>query len=74
MHNITITITCGNATHRASYQSDKPEYMIADEAYCLAMTFAKTRVIAEYGRPLPAHQFAEFLQGLDYDYIIADPS
>ena len=48
-----------------------PEYLIADEAYRVAMLFAETQFIAQYGyRPAGSHEFAKFLSSLDYSYSI----
>lgn len=72
MKNVQIRIICHGKDFSTSFRTSKPEYMIADEAYCLALTFAKTRALAEYGHPIPAHQFSIYLEGLDYDYIITE--
>lgn len=48
-----------------------PEYLVADEAYRVAMLFAETQFIAQYGyRPASSHEFAKFLSSLDYSYTI----
>lgn len=72
---MTATIKCAvNGKHfTTAFEVDKttPEYLIADEAYRVAMLFAETQFIARYGyRPANSHEFAKFLSSLDYSYTI----
>lgn len=72
---MTATIECSinGKEFKTSFEiSEKtPEYLIADEAYRVAMLFAETQFIAQYGyRPASSHEFAKFLSSLDYSYSI----
>ena len=69
-----VTITCSINDH--SYETQficeptTKEYIIADEAYRIAILFASTQAIVKYGHPIDGHQLAEFLKDLDYNYTI----
>lgn len=70
------TINCAvNGKHFTTtfdVTASTPEYLIADEAYRVAMLFAETQFIAQYGyRPAGSHEFAKFLSSLDYSYTIS---
>lgn len=72
---ITATIECSinGKEFKTSFaiSPTTPEYLIADEAYRVAMLFAETQFIAQYGyRPASSHEFAKFLSSLDYSYTI----
>ena len=73
---MTAIITCSieDATFESHFPIDKgtPEYMIADEAYRLAILFAHTQFIARFGRLISGYDFGEFLKKLDYDYKIKE--
>lgn len=73
---MTAIITCSieNKTFESHFPIDRetPEYMIADEAYRLAILFAQTQFIAKFGRIISGHDFGEFLKNLDYDYKIKE--
>lgn len=73
---MTAIITCSieDATFESHFAIDKgtPEYMIADEAYRLAILFAQTQFIARFGRLIYGYDFGEFLKKLDYDYKIKE--
>lgn len=73
---MTAIITCSieDATFESHFAIDKgtPEYMIADEAYRLAILFAQTQFIARFGRLIFGYDFGEFLKKLDYDYKIKE--
>lgn len=71
MQTVNIKVTVRGHSFATQFQSDKPEYAIADEAYRLALMFANTRVIAEYGHALSGHEFGKFLEDMDYDYTIS---
>lgn len=65
---MTAIITCSieDATFESHFAIDKetPEYMIADEAYRLAILFAQTQFIARFGRLISGYDFGEFLKNL----------
>lgn len=72
---MTATIVCSvnGKEFKTSFEinATTPEYLIADEAYRIAMLFAETQFIAQYGyRPAGSHEFAKFLSSLDYSYTI----
>lgn len=72
---MTATIVCSinGKEFKTSFaiSPTTPEYLIADEAYRIAMLFAETQFIAQYGyRPASSHEFAKFLSSLDYSYTI----
>ena len=72
---MTATIVCSinGKEFKTSFDisATTPEYLIADEAYRIAMLFAETQFIAQYGyRPAGSHEFAKFLSSLDYSYTI----
>lgn len=73
---MTAIITCSieDATFESHFAIDKgtPEYMIADEAYRLAILFAQTQFIARFGHLISGYDFGEFLKKLDYDYKIKE--
>ena len=73
---MTAIITCSieDATFESHFAIDKetPEYMIADEAYRLAILFAQTQFITRFGRLISGYDFGEFLKKLDYDYKIKE--
>lgn len=68
MKNVRIHVTCHGREYVTTFRSDKPEYVIADEAYRLALIFADTCALADYGHRIPSYQFATYLEDLDYDY------
>ena len=75
LNKMTATIVCSvnGKEFKTSFNiSEKtPEYLIADEAYRVAMLFAETQFIAQYGyRPANSHEFAKFLSSLNYSYTI----
>lgn len=74
MEKVTITVTLGLRDFRTTFTLDKhiPEYIIADKAYALALSFAETQYIARYGHPIEMHTFAEMLKELDYNYTVED--
>ena len=49
-----------------------PEYIIADEAYRLAIIFAQTQYSAKFGYLSSDHDFGIFLKNLDYNYKIEE--
>ena len=71
MKNCTIFISLRDKTFTSNFpvKEDIPEYMIADEAYRLALIFAKTQAIAIHGY-FNVRQFTDLLQELDYTYTI----
>lgn len=71
MQTVNITVSVRGHSYATQFQTDKPEYVIADEAYRLALLFANTRVIAEYGHSLSGYEFGKFLEDMDYDYTIS---
>lgn len=71
MKKVSIKISIRDHSFVSSFESDAPEYAIADEAYRLALMFADTRVLAEYGHPLSGYEFGAFLEDLEYDYTIS---
>lgn len=75
INEMTATIVCSvnGKEFKTSFEisATTPEYLIADEAYRVAMLFAETQFIAQYGyRPAGSHEFAKFLSSLDYSYTI----
>lgn len=75
INKMTATIVCSvnGKEFKTSFDIGEatPEYLIADEAYRVAMLFAETQFIAQYGyRPAGSHEFAKFLSSLDYSYTI----
>lgn len=71
MQTVDFKVSVRGHSFATQFQTDQPEYAIADEAYRLAMMFANTRVIAEYGHPLSGHDFGLFLEDMEYGYIIS---
>lgn len=71
MKTVDIYISIRNHSHHTTFKSDCPEYAIADEAYRLALLFAETCVMAEYGHALSGHEFGLFLEDMDYGYTIS---
>lgn len=69
---VTIICSINNRKYETNFSCDAAtkEYVIADEAYRIAMMFAETQAIVKYGRSVNTHEFAEFLKDLDYNYII----
>lgn len=61
---MTAIITCSieNKTFESHFPIDRetPEYMIADEAYRLAILFAQTQFIAKFGRIISGYDLANF--------------
>lgn len=49
-------------------QEPDEEYLVADEAYRLAVFLAETKAIAKYGRPFSAATVAEMLERIDEEY------
>lgn len=74
MKKVVITVSHKDKKFESKFEIEDsvPEYVIADEAYDLAMRFAYTRMIAIFGHKLPIHQMADFLQDIDYNYIIKE--
>ena len=74
MRKVNITVTLNGASFVSEFAIDDnvKEYMIADDAFALAMRFAYTQMIATYGYTLNPHDFAEFINDLDYSYTIAN--
>lgn len=69
----TIVCSINGKKFKTSFDisATTPEYLVADEAYRVAMLFAETQFIAQYGyRPASSHEFAKFLSSLDYSYTI----
>ena len=69
----TIVCSINGKEFKTSFDlsATTPEYLVADEAYRVAMLFAETQFIAQYGyRPASSHEFAKFLSSLDYSYTI----
>lgn len=69
----TIVCSINGKEFKTSFDisATTPEYLVADEAYRVAMLFAETQFIAQYGyRPAGSHEFAKFLSSLDYSYTI----
>lgn len=54
-------------TSQLSAAEGTPAYIIADEAYKLALLFAETRVLAECGHPIPLAELGEILREIDYN-------
>lgn len=71
MRKARITISLYGHSYETTFQTDKPEYVIADEAYRLALIFVKTRIIAEKGYMVSSHEFGEILKDLEYDYSLS---
>lgn len=69
---MTAIITCSIEDAHFAIDKETPEYMIADEAYRLAILFAQTQFIARFGRLISGYDFGEFLKKLDYDYKIKE--
>lgn len=74
MKNVTISVSLKDKSFESKFKIEDsiPEYIIADEAYALAMRFAHTRMIATFGHKLPIHQFSDFLKELNYNYVIEE--
>ena len=74
MRKVTITVTLKDSMFVSEFTIDEnvKEYMVADDAYVLAMRFAYTKMIATYGRTLNGVEYANFLSDLDYNYSIID--
>lgn len=51
--------------------NDVSEYVIADEAYRLALLFAETRAIADTGVTPSPRELAEYLKKTTYEYTIS---
>ena len=71
MKTVDIFVSVRGYSHHTSFQTDCPEYAIADEAYRLALLFAETRVLAEYGHALSGYEFGRYLEDMDYNYTIS---
>lgn len=72
MKTAKIEVSLHGHSFKTSFQFDGPEYLIADEAYRLALIFANTRVIAEYGHPISGHEFGKLLEDMEYEYTISE--
>lgn len=72
MRKVTITVNLKGSTFVSEFTIDEnvKEYMVADDAYVLAMRFAYTKMIATYGYALTGAAYADFLSDLDYNYSI----
>lgn len=69
---ITVTLNEKNFISEFDAENHVPEYMIADDAYRLALMYAKTQFIAQFGYFISDHKFADFLKNLDYEYAIKE--
>lgn len=69
---ISCSIEDKNFTTKFPISKTIPEYMIADEAYRLAIIFAQTQYIAKFGYLSSNHDFGIFLKNLDYNYKIEE--
>lgn len=72
MKKISIKVSVRGRLFVSNFESDAPEYAIADEAYRLALMYAHTQILADYGHPLSSHEFGKYLEEVDYDYTIAE--
>lgn len=72
MKDCTITVSLREKTFVSNFpiKENTPEYVIADEAYRLALIFAKTRAIALYGNYFNSNMFADLMKDLDYTYTV----
>lgn len=71
MKTVDIYISIRDHSHHTTFKSDSPEYVIADEAYRLALLFAEAYAVAEYGHALSGYEFGLFLEDVDYGYTIS---
>lgn len=69
---ISCSIEDRNFTTKFPISKTIPEYMIADEAYRLAIIFAQTQYIAKFGYLSSDYDFGIFLKNLDYNYKIEE--
>lgn len=69
---ISCSIEDKNFTTKFPISKTIPEYMIADEAYRLAIIFAQTQYIAKFRYLSSDHDFGIFLKNLDYNYKIEE--
>lgn len=74
MRRAYVNVTFAGKSFKSNFDIEDhiQEYQVADEAYRLAMLFAETQVIAEYGHMVSFHKFVELLQQLDYNYYIME--
>ncbi len=71
MKNCTIAISLYDEIFVSNFSiaGTTPEYVIADEAFRLALMFAKTQIIAKYGY-FDYNTFSKFMRDLEYSYTI----
>ncbi len=69
---ITCSINSNSFTTSFYLEHEVPEYVLADEAWRVALLFAQTQAIAALGCCYSSHQFAKFMEDLKYDYIIKE--
>ncbi len=73
MKECTITVSLRNKNFESHFavEEDTPEYLLADEAYRLALMFVETQAIAMYGY-FTHRQFADLLKEVDYNYVVEE--
>ena len=57
-----IHVSIRGYSYNSTFETDGPEYLIADEAYRVALLFAETCVMIEYGHALSGYEFGIFLE------------
>lgn len=69
---ISCSIEDKDFTTKFPISKTTPEYIIADEAYRLAIIFAQTQYIVKFGYLSSDHNFDIFLKNLNYNYKIEE--
>lgn len=74
MKRVTISCHLGQEEFSCTFvpSYEMPEYMIADEAWRLALLFAETQAIATIGPGFSMHDLAVLLEQLTYDYKVEE--
>ena len=74
MRKVTVTVSFCEKSFESKFEIEDhiKEYQISDEAYRLALLFAKTQIIAKFGHMVPFYKFAPMMETLDYQYTIKE--
>lgn len=69
---ISVSLHSRTFEDRFPIDAKTKEYEIADRAFQLALLFAKTRAIAEYGFKPSGYEFGKLLNETEYNYHIEE--
>lgn len=74
MKRVTISCKLGDEEFHCTFAPsyEMPEYMIADEAWRLALLFAETQAAATIGPGFSMHDLAVLLEQLTYNYKVEE--